>query len=109
MRYNARKKVSVYTVEPTYGDYGEMSLSRTLIYSGTELVCPMTSKIVLKDYGIKTTQPKKVIFSKELPTSEDEVLSLTIDGKNYSVLERTDFDKFNILLVDIEKGINYGE
>lgn len=102
MRYNARKKVSIYILEESFGEYGEEIICKKHYYTGTELVCPMTSSLVKKEYGIDSTSPKKVILNKSLP-KEDVSLILNIEGVNYSVLERTDFDKFNILLIDIDR------
>lgn len=107
MRYNARKKVNIYTLSETFGDYGEQILSKELIYSGTQLVVPMTSAMVKKEYGLTTNEPKKVIFNKPLPKDKTMFL-FEIENRFYKLVERTDFDKFNILLIDIDlKGGEY--
>lgn len=102
MRYNARKKVKVSYVTDEFGDYGEQ-MDRVISepVESIQLVCPMTSKKVKKDYGITTNNPKKIIYNKPLPkTCENNTIFIEIEMEKYQLLERTDFDKFNILLVD---------
>lgn len=105
MRYNARKKVTIYALSESFGDYGEQLITKHLYYTGTQLVVPMTSSVVKKEYGLDTNEPKKIIFNKPIP--KDMRLIVEVDNRFYSLLERTDFDKFNILLLDINvKGGN---
>ena len=101
------KKISIFKVNNEVGEYGEDKKSLEELSTSTQLVCPMTSMVIKKEYGIDTTEPKKVIFNKSLP--RDIPLLFLIDGRYYSVLERTDFDKFNILLLDIYRGNIDGE
>lgn len=103
MRYNARKKVSVYLLKDGIGEYGESIVVEELLSETIELVCPMTSSKVKKEYGIETNNPKKVILSKPLPkTHKGATIKVRIDNEDYYLIDRTDFDKFNILLVDIK-------
>lgn len=106
MRYNARKKVRIFSLTEDFGEYGEQIITKKEIYSGTQLVVPINSAIVRKEYGLDTNEPKKIIFNKALP--KHTPLLFEVDNTYYTLLERTDFDKFNILLLDIDlKGGEY--
>lgn len=101
MRYNARKRIIIYISSEDVGEYGEPIEVLRESYKGTELVCPMTASIIKKEYGITTTNPKKVILSKPLLRLESgESYIVEIEGIRFRFIERVDFDKFNILLID---------
>lgn len=99
MRYNAKKKIMVYELKDIVGDNGEQYIFKKLFYEGVELVCPMSAIQVKKEYGIDSTDPKKIILARALP--KNTAFMIRIGEEKYSLIERTNFDSFNILVVDI--------
>ena len=98
MKHSVRKRISIYQQTVTFGEYGEAITKKELISNSIACVYPMASSTIKKEYGLVTNNPKKVIYNTSLPQNKE--LLIIIDGTQYIILERTEFDNVAILLID---------
>lgn len=107
MKVNPVAYVSVLEVREDFGDYGEQILSTQLVFSGKEIVYPLSQSIVKEQYGVTVSSPHKVIIKGPLPKSVP--LRVAFGGKSYDVVGRSDYNTLNILIIDTSAEVTYGE
>lgn len=107
MKVNPVAYVSVLELIEDFGDYGEQILSTKLVYSGKEIIYPLSQNIVKEQFGITISSPHKVIIKRPLP--KDVPLRVVFGGKSYDVVGRSDYNTLNILVIDTSAEVEYGK
>ena len=77
---------------------GWIDKGSTAMFDFNAHITPVTTEIMLKNYGIVSTRAFRVITKKRIELGayiEDE------SGSKYKVLQLNDFNKLNIMLVEV--------